>query len=116
MFSQQAVIDTLNRIEEWFVAFDKSRMTLPNDFDLDYYIIGLDLILSTDHHQLTAKVLSITYHYAHLFTGQQRKVLFGDFFIKKHFFGLFLHWDDIVRNYFQQLLIFKVRAKLKFSI
>jgi hypothetical protein len=70
--------------------------------------MGLDLILSTDHHQLTAKVLSLTYHYAHLFIGAQRKVLFGDFFIKKHFFSLFLHWDDIVRNYFQQLLIFKV--------
>jgi len=36
----------------------------------------------------------------------------SSFLLKKNFFKLFLHWDDVVRNYYQQLLVFKmVRMK-----
>jgi hypothetical protein len=53
-------------------------------------------------------MLTLLYNYAEIFEGDIRKRLFHDFLIAEHFFNLFLHWDDNVRNAFQQFLVFKV--------
>jgi len=46
--------------------------------------------------------------------GDLRRQFFGEFLLKKYFFTLFLHWDEVTRNYFQQLLLFQV-IRFKFS-
>jgi len=40
--------------------------------------------------------------------GELRKSIFSEFLLKKYFFFFFLHWDEVTRNFFQQLLVFKV--------
>jgi hypothetical protein len=106
------VSDTLTKIGDLLTALQKAELTVPLSFDMDYFCSGLDIIIDTDHHQLIAKLLSVVYNHADVFVGYNRKKLFGDFFIGRYFFKFFLHWDEIVRNYFHQIVIFRmVRVK-----
>lgn len=100
--------ETLSRIGDLFGALQKAGISLPLSFDMDYFCSGLDIIIDTEHHQLIAKLISVIYNHADVFVGYHRKKLFIDFFITKYFFKFFLHWDESVRNYFHQLIIFKV--------
>jgi hypothetical protein len=100
--------ETLSRIGDLFGTLQKAGIPVPLSFDMDYFCSGLDIIIDTEHHQLIAKLLSVIYNHADVFVGYNRKKLFVDFFITKYFFKFFLHWDESVRNYFHQLIIFKV--------
>lgn len=106
--SLYSIIETLFRIEDLLMTLQKANVKLPPSFDIHYFCSGLEIIIETEHYQLIQKLLSIVYNYADLFVGNNRKTLFADLFIKKYFFKLFLHWDELIRHYFQQILIFRV--------
>eukprot|EP01120_Amphizonella_sp_Union-15-10_P011206 TRINITY_DN4696_c0_g1_i1.p1 TRINITY_DN4696_c0_g1~~TRINITY_DN4696_c0_g1_i1.p1 ORF type:complete len:655 (-),score=117.07 TRINITY_DN4696_c0_g1_i1:48-2012(-) len=112
VYNFTAVVDSLTKIEEWFAFLTKSESSLPQTFDAQYYCSALEVVFETDHHQLIARFLQHLYSFAHIFSGESRRIIFGEFLLKKFFFTLFLHWDEVVRNYFQQFLVFKmVRIK-----
>jgi len=85
--------------------------TLPPRFDCEYFCECIDRIVALEHHQLTSRLVTLLYANSHLFTGHIRKVVFTDCLITKHFFSLFLHWDETARQYFLQLLVFKIIRK-----
>jgi hypothetical protein len=103
------VLAALSKLDAWFSEFDsKLKRKLPVEFDVAYFCSGLEMLLLLDHHQLSARVVSFLYNYAHIFAGDNRIVVICDFLLNKFFYKLFLNWDDVVRNYFQQFIIFKV--------
>jgi len=102
------VIDSLSTFESWIKEVRSSGLRFPVSFDIDFFCSAVQAIIDTDHHQTLIKMLSLIYNFAELFDGEARRILFGEFLIKKHFFSLFLHWDDTVRNSFQQLMVYKV--------
>ena len=83
-------------------------MSLPKDFDIQFFCKGIDILFHSDHHQIMLTTLSFLYECAEVFDGQNRSILFVDLLLHKYFYHLFLHWDYSVRNGFQQLLVFKV--------
>jgi len=106
-FSVMAIIDCLNTFESWMKELRTNNLVLPASFDINYLCKAIDVVLETDHHQSILKMLSFIYNNSDLFEGDARRKLFCDFLIKERFFQLFLHWDDAVRNSFQQMIVFK---------
>lgn len=102
----------LGRLSVWLSEFKEIQRPLPHNFDVNYLIAALDVIIETDHHQLLNRLIQTLYDACDVFVGEVRRKLFADFLLKKHFYSLFLHWDEITRNYFHQFLIFKVLATL----
>jgi len=115
VFDIMSVMNTLSLVEAWMGILWQQKGALSPSFDVDFFCKGLDILFSTEHHQVILRVLQVIYTYAELFTGNSRQVLFGDFILDKHFFKLFLHWDPGVRNAFQQTLIFKM-VRIKRSV
>eukprot|EP01127_Copromyxa_protea_P015453 TRINITY_DN4450_c1_g1_i1.p1 TRINITY_DN4450_c1_g1~~TRINITY_DN4450_c1_g1_i1.p1 ORF type:complete len:869 (+),score=173.35 TRINITY_DN4450_c1_g1_i1:85-2691(+) len=107
-FDQSAVTDVLTRMAEWFSELKKVNTPLPPNFDADFFNSAMGVILESDHHQMICRVIQLLYHGSEVLLGNVRKAVFADFLVKKYFFILFLHWDEVSRNYFMQLLLFKV--------
>ena len=105
--SAESVNAMFSKLEMWFGELDRNLYRVPSSFDVEYFLKGLDVILSIDHHVILARLLSFIFSYAHVFRGKIRRAVIEEFFVKQHFFTLFLHWDDVVRNYYQQFLIYK---------
>jgi hypothetical protein len=105
--STESVNAMFSKMEMWFSELDRNCLRLPQSFDVDYFLTGLDIIIQIDHHVILARLLAFIFTYAHTFRAKVRRAIVEEFFVKKHFFNLFLHWDDVVRNYYQQFLIYK---------
>jgi len=108
------VAGTLVKVQAWLLEFKIMNRPLPPNFDWPYFCLALDAILSTDHHQLVNRTLQFLFESFDIFAGDVRRLFLSEFLLKKYFYKLFLHWDEITRNYFQQFLIFKA-VRLKFS-
>lgn len=100
--------DMLGKLDAWFGEFDRMGKKLPPKFDAHYFCTGLERLIELDHHQLTARILSLLYQYCSVFEGAIREIVLSDFLLAKYFFHLFLHWDDVVRNYFHQLVAYRI--------
>jgi hypothetical protein len=112
LYNVSQVLESLLQVQTWFHQYKKMNRPLPPNFDLPYFCSALDAIISSDHHQLIQRVLQLLYDVSDIFTGDLRKNFFSEYLLKKYFFNLFLHWDEVSRNYFHQLLLWKfVRMK-----
>ena len=111
-----AVLETLSALDVWFAELGKSHFFLGDPFDMPYFCAGLDAILAYDHHVAVAKALQLVYTHSDRFVGRNRLALFGDLLLERHFFDLFLHWDDNVRMIFIQLLVFKMLRSKRRSL
>ena len=102
--------DTINHFDSLFKYFLEKKISLPSNFNITFFCSAIDIILHTDHHLLLHRLLGLIFNIATLFHHkvEYRQNLFIDLFLHKYFFQLFLHWDSVVRNYFQQILLFKV--------
>jgi len=106
------VVATLTKVQSWFQELREQNQVLPQRFDIVYFCEALDALLDTDHHQILNRCLQLLFDIVDIFTGEGRRYLISEFLLQKYFFHLFLHWDEITRNYFHQFLIFKaVRVK-----
>lgn len=105
--STDSVNAMFSKLEMWFAELDRNLQRIPASFDAEYFVQGLEVIVTIDHHVILARLLSFLFTYAHLLRGRVRRTIIEEFVVKKHFFTLFLHWDDVVRNYYQQFLIYK---------
>lgn len=81
---------------------------MPVTFDSDFFCKGLDIIIENDRCHLISQVISTLYAYSHLFVGEVRTKVLMDFFLAKHFFKLFLHWNALVRSHYHYWLIYKI--------
>ena len=113
-FCQTRVGDTaqvnecLSFFESWLITLARAKARIGDDFDAHVLCAGIDGLLATDHHLVLSKVLALLYNYAWIFHDAPRLALFGDVLLDKHFYHLFLHWDENVRNLFMQVLLFRL--------
>jgi len=103
-----AILETISALDVWFAELMKNHFFLGDPFDVEYFCRGVEMILQFDHHVALAKLIQMLYSYSDLFVGRNRLYIFGNLLLDKHFFDLFLHWDDNVRMMFIQLLVFKM--------
>jgi hypothetical protein len=112
VFDPLQILSSMSHVERWLGVLRELNETLPNSFDIDFFLLGLDRIVETDHHQVLMVLLTFIYKNADLFEGNARRQLFGNFLLRRHFYELFLHWDSAVRTTFHQILLFRlVRAR-----
>ena len=102
------ILSTLSYVERWLGQLRLIAETVPDSFDIDFFLLGLERIIETDHHQVLMVLLTFLYKQADLFEHTARRQLFGNFVLRKHFYELFLHWDTAVRTTFLQLLLFRL--------
>jgi hypothetical protein len=111
-FDPLHILSSISHVERWLGVLRESGETVPDSFDVDFFLLGLDRIVETDHHQVLMVLLTFIYKNADLFERNARRQLFGNFLLRRHFYELFLHWDSAVRTTFHQILLFRlVRAR-----
>lgn len=108
IYNMDLVNNLFTKLDVWFTEFDRLEQPLPASFDASFFCSGMELLIDLDHHQLTSRILAFVFANAALLVGDVRRTVLYEFFLKKYFFRLFLHWDDVVRNYFHQLLIYRM--------
>jgi len=112
IYNISQVLESVLQIQTFFHQFKKMNRPLPMNFDLPYFCSAFDAVINSDHHQLLQRFIQLVFDIADTFTGDLRKQFFSEYLLKKYFFILFLHWDEVSRNYFHQLLLWKfVRMK-----
>ncbi|PRP79030.1 hypothetical protein PROFUN_13191 [Planoprotostelium fungivorum] len=105
----QSVSGCISTIDGWLKYISNQRIRFQIDaFDLDFFKVTIDAIINTDHHQLINKVLMLLYYHAPLFETECRKELYGDYLLDEKFLPLFTHWDEGVRNTFQQIIVYRL--------
>jgi len=102
------VNETLGYLENWFSSIKDIGGRLPMRVDMEFLISGIERILDAGHFKPIQKVLGILYHHCELFQGAHRNFLFNEFLLGSQFYTLFLNWHPTTRNFFQQILIFKM--------
>eukprot|EP01129_Flabellula_baltica_P010589 TRINITY_DN4496_c0_g1_i1.p1 TRINITY_DN4496_c0_g1~~TRINITY_DN4496_c0_g1_i1.p1 ORF type:complete len:588 (+),score=92.20 TRINITY_DN4496_c0_g1_i1:11-1774(+) len=101
----QAVTNCIMKLKPVLNTLKDNNLHLGDTFDASFYALGLGFILGSDYQQVLFQTLEMMYYSSSIFVGQTRRRLYLDFLIRKHFFRLFLHWDDMVRSYFIQLIV-----------
>lgn len=98
-------------LDVWLSTLSDLNVTLKGDesdhFDVSFFCKGIDLLISSDHHFIVARTLVILYNHRHVFKGKAFEKIFEKTILEKHFYHLFLNWDDNVRCLFYQLILFK---------
>ena len=106
----------LMKLSPIFQKLKDTQILLGNTFDYEFFCLGLGLILSSDYQPVVVRVIELLYTASPVFVGQARRYIYLKFLIKEYFFKLFLHWDDIVRSYFIQLIVNAVNICIFFTI
>lgn len=106
VYNTNLVLDVLAILEGWLKYLVDNEIPMPVDFDIQYLCTAFDAIMESEYHSTIQKFLTILYQHLSFFHNSARKYLFLDFFFRKHFFSLFLHWEPSIRNTFQQILVF----------
>eukprot|EP01117_Protostelium_nocturnum_P015985 TRINITY_DN6243_c0_g1_i4.p1 TRINITY_DN6243_c0_g1~~TRINITY_DN6243_c0_g1_i4.p1 ORF type:complete len:685 (-),score=249.68 TRINITY_DN6243_c0_g1_i4:40-2094(-) len=102
------VLDALSKFETWINAIDSNGVVFSDrDFDSNFFIRVLNVMYDFDHHQVVGKSLSILYSRFDIFEEEVQQKIFIEYLLEDKFDYLFLHWDEAVRNSFQQILVFK---------
>ena len=114
--TKQLCLEAFGYVEIWFKVIKTNDLLLPTNFDIDFFCKGCEIVIEADHFAQLYRLLTLLYSYSELFDGMIRTKLFGEMLLKKFFFKLFLHWDDNVRNTYQQIIVFKVNKCEKLRI
>lgn len=98
-------------LDVWLSALSDLKIAMKGDendhFDVSFFCKGIDLLISSDHHFIVARTLVILYNHRHVFQGKAFEKIYEKTILEKHFYHLFLNWDDNVRCLFYQLILFK---------
>lgn len=79
-------------------------------FPLHLFLNMVDQLIETNHFQTTVRTLILIYNTIDMFgTKEERTGLIQDCLLKKHFWELFLHWNEDTRACFHRILIYKVK-------
>ena len=60
-----AVLKTMDMNSKWFLKLYTKGMDIPTDFCWDFFIRGVEMLLSLDHGSSTAKVIWLLYQILH---------------------------------------------------
>lgn len=102
------VNECISFFESWLITLARARARVDSAFDATVLCAGIDGLLASDHHLILSKVLALFYNYAWIFHDTPRVALLGNVLLEKHFYHLFLHWDENVRNLFMQFILFRL--------
>ena len=83
-------------------------MPVPTDFDWNFFMKGVEMLINLDHSTSTAKVLWLLYQILHTFPKKQRDHLLAIILDKETFFKLFFHWSGNVRRSFYYFFYFQL--------
>jgi len=111
-----AVIKSLELIALWFVRVHKNQCLIPSDFDFNFFLRGIGILLELDHGTSTAKVLWFLYQVTHIIPKRERNLLLVTLLEPKKFYHFFFHWSWTIRMtffyfYFFQLHLFNINSK-----
>ncbi|KAM3136397.1 hypothetical protein pb186bvf_011532 [Paramecium bursaria] len=112
LYNPAQVFDSLDFINSITIYVCQENQKLPSNFDFNYYIKGLKMVLDSDHAQSICKALQLIYNIFQYLTSDQ-KLEVSELLLGEIFFTLFIHWSYSVRNCFIQLLVFKFQHKHK---
>lgn len=100
---------------EWFNAMNKSRhpqspsvSLLPPSFDFHFLKTVIDRLLDSEHNQILLKTFEFLHVQWDLFSEIQCDIFRYLLIKKKRMYKFFLHWSQIVREFYQILLLYRV--------
>ncbi|KAF4662981.1 hypothetical protein FOL47_005974 [Perkinsus chesapeaki] len=112
IYNQKAVACAMKMIHFLFLSLLVRHASLPGDFDMNFLLHGIDMLLECDIARNIHNVLWLIYQHWGLFAGpvstMSGRSLVTDHLLGKHFDRLLLHWSWFVRQRFILLLLFRV--------
>jgi len=113
----QAVSGAIATLDQWFkyLGINKIRLQFMN-FDSEFFKTTINCIIKMDHHQLINKILTLLYYHSSLYETELRREIYGNYLLDEKFQELFTHWDEGVRNTYQQIILYKITRNKKTKI
>ena len=60
-------------VRHWFSIFNEKKMKLPPNFDINFFIEGLELIFELEHQSINVKLLEMFYSFSGIFDSKFRR-------------------------------------------
>lgn len=100
---------------DWSTKTDKCRhpnynqlTLLPATFDFHFIATVMNRLLSSEHNQILLKTFEFLYSQWDSFTEMQCDALRSILIRKKRIYRFFLHWCEVVRKYYDLLLLYRI--------
>jgi hypothetical protein len=98
----------MNIINQWFKVIDKyDDIKFPGNFDFNFFLKGIELLLNHDHSVTTSKCLWLLYNTLHIFPLHRQQKLI-ERIIKDRFESLFFHWSWNIRTTYHKLYLYQI--------
>jgi Protein of unknown function (DUF1765) len=103
-----ATLRALQTLSSWFAVIKSSGDKLPFNFDHEFFTRAVVILLDCEHFLVNIEVLAFLYTFFDLFPSDRQlhfaqQLLLADTYFNK----FFLHWDNIVRNIFHFLMLYR---------
>jgi hypothetical protein len=110
--SVQEMFKVLNQM---FSSYFSYKQILPSNFDIDFFVKGLNVCLNDENALNIAKCLWFIYNQFHLLQGNLRKSIVLETLLKSKFKKFHFHWSKDVRNMFHHFLCYRVLSLKHFN-
>ena len=102
------IMKTLEITTKWFHKIYSEGILIPPNFDFNFLMKGINILLELDHGTSTAKVLWFLYQILHVIPKLEREELLKNLLAPKCFYSLFFHWSYNVRMCFYYFYYFQL--------
>lgn len=98
----------MNILNEWFTAIDKhDYIKFPGNFDFNFFLKGIELLLNHNHSVTTSKCLWLLYNNLHIFPLHRQQKLIEKIFDER-FDSLFFHWSWNIRTTYHKVYLYQI--------
>jgi len=104
-YDPQGVATMLNVISQWFNQLRHCKT--PIDFDLQYFLSALKVLLQSDHYAIVSSALIFCHNYLDYFPEKEKYRFVAGYLIEELFFKLFLHWSNYVRDIYHRIILYR---------
>ncbi len=91
---------------KWFNRLQKSKETIPSNFDFNFFVAAVRIMLGHDHLIVRTRCLFLIYNTLHLFPVESKFEIMT-LILDEFFFELFFSWSWNVRTITNMVLLYQ---------
>lgn len=90
----------------WFTKIHKNKSIIPTQFDFQFFLQAINILLNLDHGVSTAKCIWLLYKILHIVPRNQRQILLRKILSSSKFYEFMFNWSWNVRTLFLYFYFF----------
>ena len=107
IYDSASVMKCMDISSQLFFKLDSKDIQIPSDFDFNFFMKGLELLLTADHSTNTAKAVWLLYQIVHILPQNERENLLVNLMKPNQFYKFMFHWSWFVRKSFHYFYYFQ---------